>query len=246
MATTRHRPRRGHPGNPLIEGDTGIAAGPQGGAKPGASESGDLSAREFGTPQADLPGGLVHIVNQPADQAKTVAKPERPADYRKRHGVPGDDGQYVTPGDESDLGKAPKPEPVPKLSDAVPVYEVEHPDKGPVIRTFVGAQRRTLLAAFGDGPVKLASRDPHRKSVWLQNENGTRGNVVLLGTRQQIEEAIGLGAGAPEYPCFALIGNTGPQEIDVQDEWYAANPISGTAITISWGYLTEIRAEGLA
>src|SRR5229473_836208 len=104
------RPRRGRPGpNVLVEGDTGPRE-PQGGARPGARESGDLKSREFGVPQADLPGGVVHVVNPETRQAKTAAKAERPADYHKYHGVPSDDGQYETPPDESDLRKPPKPE----------------------------------------------------------------------------------------------------------------------------------------
>ena len=54
------RPRRGRPGpDVLVEGDTGPRQ-PQGGARVREvfRESGDLASREFGVPQADVPGGL--------------------------------------------------------------------------------------------------------------------------------------------------------------------------------------------
>jgi hypothetical protein len=241
---TRHRPRRGHPGNPLIEGDEGIFAGPQGGAKPGASESGDLASREFGVPQADIPGGVVHLVNEPAVPAATVKKPLRPADAHKRHGVPGGDGQYHDPEDESALGRAPKPEPVPKLSDAVPVYIRQAPGHRPKIRTLSGTNRRSLLAAFGDGAVRLCGRDPNRVEIWITNENSTRANNLLIGSRADIEAAIDFGATGVTSPGMSLPGNQGSQNYPIQDELFACNPSASTAITISWGTITEVEAEG--
>src|SRR5260221_6197826 len=124
----RPRPRRGPAGsNVLVTGDKGIAAGPQGGAKPGASESGDLDSREFGVPQADIPGGLRHVVNPETKPAKTAEKQLRPADEHKYHGVPPMDfGPYQdVPGTEHD--KPARSATEPKYSDAVPVYEVQRP-----------------------------------------------------------------------------------------------------------------------
>ena len=232
--TTRHRPRRGP--NVIVEGDTGIFGGPQGGAKPGASESGDLQSREFGVPQADIPGGLKHLVNPQTRPAPTVDKGERPADYHKYHGVePTEPGQYVTP--PKDIGKLPKPEPIPKseYADAVPVRIVERRLK--TIRALVTEGPITLAAGTTD-PFRLADRDPDRVKFWICNEAtasgaGAAGPGVRIGDFETCADLRGL-----------LIPAATLKDFLSQETVYVTNQ-SGTAVTISWGYETEIPASGV-
>lgn len=245
MAQSRHhhKPRRGQAGNPLIEGGEGTYPGPLGGAQPGASESGDLDSREFGVPQADIPGGARHIVNKPVEQAPTVTKPQRPADYHKRHGVPGDDGQYVTPPDESDLGKQRKPEAEPKETDAVPVYMVERPGMRRPLRSLIGGGERVLAANGTDGPIRIADRDPHRAKVWICNESRTGANFVHIGTRDQCDRKISAIGGAGVADVLAIPGALSPQDYATQDELFVCNA-SNAAITVSWAYEIEIESTG--
>src|SRR5260221_6187388 len=182
----RHRPRRGPAGgNVLVTGDVGIAAGAQGGAKPGASESGDLDSREFGVPQADIPGGLRHVVNPETKPARTAEKQLRPADEHKYHGVPPmDHGQYAeTPGTE--LDKPARPAPEPKLNDAVPVYIQEGPGHKRKIRKLITEGPQAIAGATVD-PVRIADRDPDRVKFWICNETtasgaGAAGPGVRIG-----------------------------------------------------------------
>jgi hypothetical protein len=174
MARTRHRPRRGEPGpNVLVEGDDGAYAGPQGGArklKEAFLESGDLESREFGVPEADLPGGIRHIVNP-----ETVATPshvplERPADYHKHHGVPSDNGLYETP--DADLTRAPRPAPVPQFLDPVPVYIVEAGEGKRKTRRVAYTDTITL-PPVGSDPARLCNTDDERDEVMLLCTSGT-------------------------------------------------------------------------
>lgn len=230
----RHRPRRGPAGsNVLVSGDVGTAAGPQGGAKPGASASGDLDAREFGVPQADIPGGLRHKVNPEAVPADTARKQLRPADEHKYHGVPPlDFGPYAdVPGVEHD--KPPRPEPEPKFSDAVPVYIQQGPGHKRKLRVFATVGPFTI--PNGDvAPRKVADRDPDRVTVFITNENGTRANELRIATREEVDQSAG----------FALPGNGGPFELKgVQDEIYVWNP-NAAAVTWSALLVTEVEATG--
>lgn len=233
----RHRPRRGPAGGSvLVSGDTGTTAGPQDGARPGASESGDLDSREFGVPQADIPGGLRHKVNPETTPAQTADKQLRPADEHKYHGVPPlDFGPYEdVPGVEHD--KPARPAPEPKLTDAVPVRIVEEGSgKRKVIRamTTIGP----LTIANGDtAPHRVCDRDPGRVSVFFMNENGTRANALRVGTRAECDQGAGYFIGGASGSGFELKG--------VQDEIYVWNP-SAAAITWSALIITEIPASGI-
>lgn len=233
----RHRPRRGPAGgNVLVTGDTGTTAGAQGGAKPGPSESGDLDSREFGVPQADIPGGLRHKVNPEAKPAKTAEKQLRPADEHKYHGVPPIDfGPYEdVPGVEHD--KPVKPAPEPKFSEAVPVYQVQGPGHQRKIRKLITEGPQTIAAATVD-PVRIADRDPDRVKFWICNETtasgaGAAGPGVRIGDWETIADNRGL-----------LIPAATLKDFITQDSVYLTNQ-SGTAITVSWGYETEVEASG--
>jgi hypothetical protein len=232
----RSRPRRGPAGNVLVTGDTGTRAGPQGGAAPGASESGDLDSREFGVPQADIPGGLRHKVNPETTPAKTAQKQLRPADEHKFHGVPPMDfGPYAgVPGVEDD--KPPRPEPEPKISDAVPVYQVEGPGHRRMIRKLITEGPQAIAAGTVD-PVRIADRDPHRVKFWICNETtasgaGAAGPGVRIGDWETAADLRGL-----------LIPAATIKDFVTQDSVYLTNQ-SGTAVTVSWGYETEVEASG--
>jgi hypothetical protein len=232
------RPRRGPAGpNVLVTGDTGIAAGPQGGAKPGASESGNLEAREFGVPQADIPGGLKHLVNPESLPARTHAKPPRPADYHKEHGVEPDDwGPYAVPADESEHRAARRPVPEPKWNDAVPVYVVESPGEKQVIRALITEGPVTVPTGTID-PVRIAVRDPHRTKFWIVNETTASGaGAATPGPRIGDWETTSDGRGM-------LIPAAQMKDFNGQDDIYLINT-SGNPVTVSFGYETEVEAAG--
>lgn len=235
---TRNRPRRGSPsrGNVLVRGDTGPRQ-PQHGAEPGATESGDLQAREFGVPQADLPGGVRHLVNTETVPAETVDKPRRPADYHKYHGVPSDDGQYYVTPDETTL-KTLKATPEPKFDDAVPVRIVEG-TKVRSIRKLVTSGPLLIPAAATVDPIHIAVRDPNRVDFWICNETAAGGAGqatpgIRIGDYETCADLRGMLIPAATLQRFA----------GAQDEVYVTNQ-SGTAITISWGYLTEVEEAGV-
>jgi hypothetical protein len=233
------RPQRGHGGGAggvLVHGDTGIAAGPQGGAQPGASESGNLEAREFGTPQADVPGGLKHLVNPETVAAEPIDKPPRPADYHNEHGVePPDWGQFERPSTEDEDHKPPAAEHIPEADLAIPVYLVE--GKG---------EAKQLLALVTEGPVsfpsgttdpqRLANRDRRRRKFWIANEAtpnpaGSTNPGVRIGDWDTCADGRGLLIGAGQIKDFAT-----------KEAVYLTNQ-SGTAVTISWGYETDTPAS---
>lgn len=226
----KNRPRRGQPGpDILVTGDTGEYH-PQGGARTGPDayrESGDLDAREFGVPQADLPGGVLHVVNPETHPARTAPRPERPADYHKYHGVPSDDGQYEpTPG-ETTLA-TPPPDPVPKPHDAVPVYIVETSGKDRVIRA---SAHDSILVSGSTDPVRLCNQDPQRIWVHLLNEDAA--NNVRIGSRSELAEGRG--------SMLPAVTNS-YQRLPIQTELWAIPAVAGTTAKISVILITEIPA----
>ena len=160
------RPRRGVPGpDVLVTGDTGQYH-PQGGAREPDGiylESGDLASREFGVPEADLPGGKGHVINPQTLPVRPGGVPERPADYHKYHGVPSDDGDYETP--DGEVGHAPRPAPMRKVPDAIPVYITEQGSPKRNIRLAVTDS--IMLPAVGNDPARICNWDLGRDEVML-------------------------------------------------------------------------------
>lgn len=229
------RPRRGRPGpNVIVEGDTGPRQ-PQGGArlKEVFRESGDLQSREFGVPEADIPGGIPHVVNPETHAHKPPGVFERPADYHKYHGVESDDGQYEIP--DGTVGKAPRPAPLPKVTDAVPVYIVEEGGKAHSIRQLV-TDGPMAIPNNPSEPVRLADRDQRRVKFWISNEadpgTHTTSNAVRIGDWETTSDQRGL-----------LIAGGVIKDFVTQDAVYVFNN-SGAAVTLSWGYETDINAAG--
>lgn len=237
---TRHRPQRGDDNAKVfVSGDTGIFGGPQGGAEPGATESGDLDARQYGVPQADIPGGVRHLVNPETHPAATVDKGVRPTDYHKHHGVPPTEGgEYVTP-DPTVGPPIPSAQPYKSIwHEAVPVRVVEGRDANgrPLIRTLYSEGPVVIAAATVD-PIRLADRDFHRTKLWICNETtpnpaGSTGPGIRIGDYETCADNRGL-----LLPAGVL------RDFNSQDSVYVTNQ-SGAAVTLSWGYETEIAASG--
>jgi hypothetical protein len=238
------RPRRGGGGsrdkyarNILETGDEGQYEY-QGGAEPGASEAGNIQAREFGVPQADLPGGVMHLVNPQSVPTKSEGAPERPADYHKYHGVPSDDGPYEVPSAEVDYG--PRPAPEPKIEDAVPVYILERPGDQRMIREFATYGPFTLAgsnAGTSQGSMRLCVRDPRRVTMYVTNESNAIGTLLRVGTESDIDEGRG----------WALPGNHNVTELKgIQEEMYILNDPGNTTTAASFSaiFITEVPATG--
>lgn len=237
------RPKRGPAGpNVLVKGDTGIAGGPQGGAGEPASVSGDLAAREFGVPQADIPGGLKHLVNPETIPAPTSEIPRRPADYHKEHGVePLDWEGYRTPPDETEDHRAERPAPEPRWNDAVPVYVTDGPGKGNRLLMLVTEGPLTVASTPAGQPVdplRIAVRDPHRRKFWIVNETTAGGaGQAVPGPRVGDWETTSDGRGL-------LIQAASTQDFNSQDDIYLINN-SGSSVTVSFGYETMVEAAGV-
>lgn len=235
------RPRRGPAGpNVLVEGgDIGIAAGPQGGAEDGATESGNLESREFGVPQADIPGGLKHLVNPETVPAATVEVIPRPADYHKEHGVEPDDWEgYQVPGDESIPERWKRPPPEPVWHDAVPVYVTDGPGKADRILALITEGPVTYPSTTGQDPVRIAVRDQHRRKFWIVNETTPSGaGAATPGVRIGDWETTADGRGL-------LIPAAQMKDFNSQDDIYLINN-SGSSVTVSFGYETSVEAAGL-
>lgn len=235
------RPRRGPAGpNVLVEGDTGIPAGPQGGAEPGPSESGNLAAREFGVPQADIPGGVRHLVNPESKPAATVEVIPRSADYHKEHGVePLDWEGYQVPADESVPDLAPRPVPEQAWHDAVPVYVTDGPGKADRILA-IFTEGPVTYPSFGPGedPARIAVRDPHRRKFWIVNETPASGaGHADPGVRIGDWETTAAGRGL-------LIPAATTQDFNTQDDVFLIN-VSGSPVTVSYGYETSVEVSGI-
>jgi hypothetical protein len=221
----RHRPRRGEPGpDVLVSGDTGEYH-PQGGARDGGDayrESGDLQSREFGVPQADLPGGKGHTVNAATPHTRPAVKPERPADYHKYHGVPSDNGLYEVP--EPQIGRIPRPAPVPKVPDAVPVYVVE----GAQARVLRTASPRHIIcpASTSAEPALVCGTDQRRVRIGLLNES-TNTDVRIGAAPGELVTGPGgaLGGALVPWPCNSYLW------FETQDSLYAQGATgSGTPL----------------
>jgi len=225
------RPHRGPPGpDVLVTGDTGPRQ-PQGGARDiareGPSESGDLAAREFGVPQADLPGGVRHLVNPQTRVDSPAPYEPRPADYHKEHGVePHDWGQYVTPPDESEHHPAERPLPVPHDPGAVPVYILEAPHKRRTIRTTICSN--VNVRAAGQEPSRLCNRDPNRVELHILNEDST----VDIRVSEKFSELQGTSAqGTGPAGAGALIwhGTNSYTKLKTQEQLFAITTSAAAA-----------------
>jgi hypothetical protein len=236
---TRHRPRRGGgDSDPLIAGDSGTYAGPQGGALPGPYETGDLESREFGVPQADIPGGKQHIVNAPTHPVRPGPEDVevRPADLHKFHGVePHDLGQYVTPPDATQDQDAPKPEPEPQITDAVPVYIVESPESKVI--------RKNILFNINVGnsttrPVRICGTDPNRVEIQVLNEDSAT-DIRICETEAGLQLASAQGTGPAGDGALIWHGTNSYTRIRGQGELYALTTSATASARLSVIIITE-------
>ena len=242
MSRSHHRPRRGPAGPNVLElGDTGIPGGPQGGARDvereGPSESGDLAAREFGVPQADIPGGVRHLVNPQTFVDSPGPKIPRPVDYHKEHGVePHDWGQYVLPPDESEHYPAERPVPLPQIHDAVPVYIEEHPQKRRVIRSSICFNMS--INAAGTEPSRICGRDPNRVEILILNEDST--TDIRVGNLSDLQTVSAQGTGPADAGALIWHGTNSYTKIKSQDFLFGVTTIAGTKARLSVILVTEI------
>ena len=152
-----HRPKRGAAGPDIEIGDPFGQYEYQGGAAPGASESGDLQSREFGVPQADIPGGLNHLVNTEAHPVKPPKTPQQQPVIND-HGVPPVDGtQYEFPAKADKQGHQPKPAPERRrqFDEAVPVRIEKDPDIRNPIWKLISEGPHTVTGPTAE-PIRLA------------------------------------------------------------------------------------------
>jgi len=237
------RPRRGRPGpDVLVEGDTGPRQ-PQGGARVREvfRESGDLASREFGVPQADVPGGKAHVVNPQTVPERPPGVPQRPADYHKYHGVPSDEGLYETPDDE--IGKAPRPAPVPEVSQAVPVYIIEEPTSRSKRREAafdsISVAAGTSVTTGAAEPTRILNRDDARVDVLILNEDSTVDIRVSQDKSQLVNPQAQGAAGGGGGGSLIWHGTNSYTKFATQGELWAVTTTSSKAL-LSVIIVTEV------
>ena len=187
---------------------------PQGGAFDGASESGDLESREFGVPQADVPGGKGHVVNPETYPVRPGGVPERPADYHKYHGVPSDDGEYETP--DGEIGETPRPAPVRRSPDAIPVYIVAGANAKTVRLAVTDS---ILLPAVGSDPARICNWDLGRDEVMLLCTDSTH-DALFSDDRASLADAT-----TTDHGRCAFLSHTSPAytRVATQGELWATS-----------------------
>jgi hypothetical protein len=235
------RPRRGSP-HDIVPGDIrSIVLGDVGDYAP-SSEERIHHNYEAITEPADIPGGKTHVVNPQtitteANRGEARAR-RRPVDTHREHDVPPENWarDYEVPRTlvHKDLHpQRGRLEPVPVTHDAVPVYIVQEADAAHRIRALVTEGPVTMSATALTEPMHLADRDPQRVKLWICNETtpgaaGSTGPGVRIGEYATVADGRGLLVPAGQLKDF-----------NSQDEIYLNN-FSGTAVTISWGFETEI------
>ena len=227
------RPRRGRPGpDVLVEGDTGPRQ-PQGGARVREvfRESGDLASREFGVPQADVPGGKPHVVSPQTVPERPPGVPQRPADYHKYHGVPSDEGLYETP--DSEVGRAPRPVPAPQLSEAVPVYVVQEPGKDRVRRDTafdsISVAAGTSVISGAAEPTRICNRDDRRVEIMVLNEDSNI-DIRISQDKSQLVAPGAQGTGAAGGGALIWHGTNSYTKFQTQSELWAVTTGSVKAL----------------
>jgi hypothetical protein len=243
---TRQRVRRGpgqaEPGQsgtgpasgikgPVIQtGDYGTYPGPQEGDQPGAEETGDLDSREFGVPQADIPGGKRHFVSPQAVPAPPVKRGERPADYHKYHGVaPTEPGQYVTPPTEDQDTGRPRQASEPHGIEAVPVYIQQGPGHVPKKRV-VNCDSITVPVSTAADPIRICGSDLDRVTLYILNED--QATDIRFGDRATLLE----GRGA----LLTHFSNSFFEVKGCQDELFALTTSTSATARLSVVIVTEV------
>ena len=222
-------PAQGIKGPVIQTGDYGAYPGPQGGEEPGAMETGDLDSREFGVPEADIPGGKRHWVSPQAVPKEPVRRGERPADYHKYHGVaPTEPGQYVTPPTEDQDTGRPRQESEPVFNEAVPVYSVQNPAKGPVKR--IAACDSITVPVSTAEPVRICGSDLGRVTLHILNED--QATDIRFGTRSDCIEARGAMLTHFSNGYFEVKGT--------QDELFALTTSTSATARLSVVIITEV------
>jgi hypothetical protein len=167
--------------------------------------------------------------------------PDRPADNHKYHGVPSDDGPYETP--DGTVGRAPRPAPVPEISQAVPVYIVEEPTSRSKRREAafdsISVAAGTSVTSGAAEPTRILNRDDARVEVLILNEDSTVDIRVSQDKSQlmnpQAQGAAGGGGGG------ALIwhGTNSYTKFATQAEMWAVTTTSAKAL-LSIIVVTEV------
>ncbi len=211
-----HRPKRGAAGPDIEIGDPFGQYEYQGGAAPGASESGDLQSREFGVPQADIPGGLNHLVNTEAHPVKPPKTPQQQPVIND-HGVPPVERRR-------------------QFDEAVPVRIEKDPDIRNPIWKLISEGPHTVTGPTAE-PIRLADRDPNRVKFWICNETtatgaGQTGPLFRIGDWETTSDQRGLAIPAATIKDFVT-----------QDSIYLF-VASGVTVTYSLGFETEIEGTG--
>lgn len=235
------RPARGPAGpNVLVVGDEGEYQ-PQGGAGPqAAGHGGDLASHEFGVPEADIPGGLKHLVNPETHADQPIRKPPRSAEYHNEHGVPPHYGPYAVPPGELDEHPAPRPVPEPERIDAVPVYQVEGPGR---VRTYRGMAAWNLnVHNSTQEPSRVCGFDPNRVEILLLNEDSN--TDIRIAEKFDALQAVGAqGTGPAGEGALIWHGTNSYLKLKTQSEIFAITTSSTSAARLSVIVVTETPEE---
>jgi hypothetical protein len=233
-----HRPKRGPAGPDIEIGDPFGHYEYQGGAAPGASESGDLQSREFGVPQADIPGGLNHLVNTESHHVKPSVRPQEQPVIND-HGVPPVDGtQYEFPEKADKIGKTPKASPKPKHEHdyAVPTYTVEKPGRESVYRDV--EPYNVNVVPVGSQPTRVCNLNRDRISIGLLNEDSA--TDIRIGQLQELLTASAAGTGPAGNGALICHCTNSYTWIPTQGELYAVTTSATLGARLSVLEVTEV------
>lgn len=213
---SRSRSKRPHRGPAGIDADKGnrFADEPVG--------------RALGLDSRNIPGGQAggHLVNAPTVPTRPEVPPEADLfapDSLLLHGVydPDTEPGFRTP--PPDVSRAPRPDPEPKIEDAVPVYIVPRPKR----RTAGASPRRVAIPAAGNMPVRLFSENEERVGVSLLNESAT---IIRIG---ETETDAANYSGGPSGGAALPASMTSYLWIGTQDSLYAVADSGASELYLS-------------
>ena len=235
------RPKRGKAGPEIEIGDPFGQYERQGGGGDGATEPGNLMSREYGVPQAAIPGGVNHLINKQAHPERPPGRPQQQP-VVNAHGVPPADLQYEFPQKADELVHQPKPEREPEHEHdyAVPVWLRPKPGREDMYRDCEPSNVNVPAIGGLPGPARVCNINRDRVKIGLLNEDGT--TDIRIGQLQELLTASAQGTGPAGNGALIWHGTNSYTWIETQGELYAVTTSATLSARLSVIEITEVRA----